>query len=79
MPRYRLLWLEIAEQQYLSLPDPVRDSVDRRLARMVEEPTADALYDSASDQWSVIVDDGLLLFAVVADPAALVVLRLVVL
>ena len=32
MPRYRPVWLEIAEQQYRNLPDDVRDLVDRRLA-----------------------------------------------
>ena len=56
MPRSRLVWLQIADQQHHDLPD-VRDVVDRRLARLMEHPTADrdAVYDSHSDQWSVLM------------------------
>lgn len=41
MPRSRLVWLQIADQQYHDLPDSVRDVVDRRLAQLMENPTAD--------------------------------------
>jgi len=81
MPRYRPVWLDIAEQQYRNLPDDVRDLVDRRLAQLFENPTADpdAVYNEASDQWSITLGDhGFLFFTVVRDPATLIVLRLVV-
>jgi hypothetical protein len=53
-PPYRLLWLEIAERQYLDLPDDVRGLVDERLAQLQSDPSGlpDAIYDAASDQWS---------------------------
>ncbi|MDQ2788716.1 MAG: hypothetical protein DLM60_21115 [Pseudonocardiales bacterium] len=81
MPRYGPVWLEIAEQQYLDLPANVRHLVDQRLAQLLENPTADrnAVYNERSDQWSVpLYDQGLLFFAVVRDPAKVIVLRLVV-
>jgi len=46
-----------------------------------ENPTADpdAVYNEASDQWSITLrDHGFLFFAVVRDPATVIVLRLVV-
>ncbi len=54
MPPYRLLWLEIAERQYLDLPADVLDLVDARLAQLGQDPLSlpDAAYDPASDQWS---------------------------
>jgi hypothetical protein len=39
----------------------------------------DAVYDSSSDQWSAPVGGGLVLYAVVVEPATAIVLRLVVL
>lgn len=81
MPRYGPVWLEIAEQQYRELPDDLRDLVDRRLAELLEDPTADpdAVYNEPSDQWSIALGDhGFLFFAVVPDPAKVIVLRLVV-
>jgi len=81
MPRYGPVWLEIAEQQYRDLPDDVRDLVDQRLTRLLEDPTADpdARYNQPSDQWSIpIGGHGFLFFAVVRNPAKVIVLRLVV-
>lgn len=81
MSRYRPVWLEIAEQQYRNLPDDVRVLVDRRLAQLVEDPTADpgAVYNEASDQWSITLGEhGFLFFAVVQDPYTVIVLRLIV-
>ncbi len=81
MPRYRQVWLEIAEQQYLDLPAELLDPVDRRLTQLVDNPTADpdATYHERSDQWSLPVGDhGFLFYAVVADPPTVIILRLVV-
>jgi hypothetical protein len=80
VPRYRLLWLEIADQQYRDLPVGVRELVERRLARLLENPTVepDAVYNERSDQWSLpLADDGFLFYAVVQDPATVIILRLI--
>ena len=80
MPRYRLVWLQIADQQYHEVPAEVRALVDRRLAQLVENPTADpdADYNRRSDHWSVpLGEEGFLFYAVVRDPATVIVLRLV--
>ena len=82
MPPYRLLWLEIAERQYLDLSDDGRELVDARLAQLEQDPSgvSDAVYDPKSDQWSATLGDrGLVLYAVVTEPATVIVLRLVLL
>lgn len=79
-PRSRLVWLQIADQQYHDLPDGLRELVDRRIAQLVENPTVDvdAVYNERSDQWSVPLGErGFLFYAVVRDPATVIVLRLV--
>jgi len=79
-PRSRLVWLQIADQQYHDLPEDVRVLVDRRIAQLLENPTvdADAVYNDRSDQWSVPLGErGFLFYAVVRDPATVIVLRLV--
>lgn len=79
-PRSRLVWLQIADQQYHDLPEDVRVLVDRRIAQLLENPTvdADAVYNDRSDQWSVpLGEHGFLFYAVVRDPATVIVLRLV--
>jgi len=55
VPRFRLVWLEIADRQYRELPDATRVLIDRRLAQLVENPTVDpdADYNKRSDQRSV--------------------------
>ena len=79
-PRSRLVWLQIADQQYHDLPDELRELVDCRLAQLLENPTADAdaVHNERSDQWSVPLGArGLLFYAVVREPATVIVLRLV--
>ncbi len=78
MPRYRLVWLEIAEAQYQGLPPEARAMVDRRLAGLLHDPTnvKDAIYERGSDQWSVPLDRReCLVYALVTDPATLIVER----
>lgn len=80
MPRSRLVWLQIADQQYHDLPEDLRRLVDRRIASLLENPAADsdAVYNARSDQWSVPLGDaGFLFYAVVRDPATLIILRVV--
>jgi hypothetical protein len=81
MPRYDLVWLEIAEQQYRALAPDLRAEVDRWIATLVENPTEplEAVYNKHSDQWSVpLADRGFLFYAVVRAPAKLIILRVVV-
>lgn len=80
MPRSRLVWLQIADQQYHDLPEDLRGLVDRRIAALLENPTVDpdAVYNERSDQWSVPLGErGFMFYAVVRDPATVIVLRLV--
>jgi hypothetical protein len=73
--------LAIAEVQYRQFPEEFQALVDRRLGWLLEAPTADpeAVYNSHSDQWSVLLgDQGFLFYAVVNEPSTLIVLRLVV-
>lgn len=80
MPRYRTVWLAMVEQQYRDLPADLRGLVDYRIAQLLENPTAepDAVYNERYDQWSVpLADQGFLFYAVVRDPATVIVLRLV--
>lgn len=79
---YRLLWLELAERQYLDLPDDTRALVDERLTLLESDPVGllDATYDATSDQWSApIAERVLMLYAVVPEPATVIVLRLIAL
>jgi hypothetical protein len=79
---YRLLWLELAERQYLDLPDDTRALVDEGLTLLASDPAGlpGATYDAASDQWSApIAELGLMLYAVVPEPATVIVLRLIAL
>lgn len=81
MPTYRLVWLELAKQQYLDLSAELREVIDARLAQVLEDPTAQAagVYNKQWDQWSVaLADRGLLLYAVVRDPATVIVLRVII-
>jgi hypothetical protein len=80
VPRHRLVWLQIADQQYHDLSDDLRELADRRIAQLLENPTVDpdADYNQRSDQWSVpLGENGLLFYAVVPDLATVIVLRLV--
>ena len=59
MPRYRVVWLEIAERQYIDLPDTARDLADHLLAGLEQSPTnmSGAVYNHTSDQWSAPLGD----------------------
>ena len=50
------------------------------MAQLESDPAclSDAIYDSASDQWSAPIDEhGLMLYAVVHEPTIVIVLRLI--
>lgn len=50
MPSHRLIWVEIAQQQYDTLSDDVRLLVDPRLTWLLGDPTADAVDNRRSDR-----------------------------
>lgn len=82
MSRYGPIWLEVARQQYVYLPADLRELVDRTIEQLLEDPTGYpyAVYNAASDQWSVpLAEHGFVFYAVVRDPARVIILRLVVL
>jgi hypothetical protein len=82
MSHHKLIWLQIADQQYHDMTDRMRDLVNHRIAQLLEYPTIDldAVYDERSDQWNVpLGDHGFLFYAVVRDPATVIILRLVTL
>jgi len=77
---YRLLWLDIAERQYLDLPGDAGALVDELLDQPASDPGGlpHAIYDSASDHWSApIGEHRLMLYAVVREPATVILLRLI--
>ncbi len=81
MPPYRLVWLEIAERQYRDQSAELREVIDAGLAQLLEDPTAQAggVYNARWDHWSVaLAGRGLLLYAVVRDPATVIVLRVII-
>lgn len=77
-PRYRLVWLEMAEAQYRRLDPQAQALVDQRLAELGWKPTdvRGVIYDRRSDQWSVpVAGGGCVVYAVVAEPATVIVER----
>lgn len=77
---YRVLWLEVAEAQYLALDEPTRQTFEEVLAMLAVEPTgaAGAVYNVASDQWSVpLAGTGFVFYAVVEDHATVIILRII--
>jgi plasmid stabilization system protein ParE len=80
MSASRMVWLEIAEREYLDLPDQARDAVDQLLTQLEQTPTdlPAAAFDEPSDQWSAPFGDlGLVLYAVVRDRATVIILRII--
>ena len=80
MPSHRMIWAELAERQYLDLPDSARDRADRLLAELEHTPTEvpGAVYDQAADHWTPPFGDfSFILYAVVPDRPTVIILRIV--
>ncbi|MGH3874434.1 MAG: type II toxin-antitoxin system RelE family toxin [Pseudonocardiaceae bacterium] len=81
MPRYGQVWLEIADEQYASLPAEAREQVDKRVEELLENPRLPhaAAYDAPTDQWTTIYGGGigLIVYAVVHERRQAIILRLV--
>lgn len=80
MPRYGAVWLEIAREQYATLPPEARARVDARIEQLLENARNPlGGYDELSDSWSTIYGDGLglIVSAVVHSHQRIIILRLV--
>jgi hypothetical protein len=80
MPAHRIVWLEIAERQYLDLPGQARDQVDQLLTQLEQTPIdlPGAVFDQPSHQWSAPLGDlGLVLYAIVLHRATVIILRII--
>lgn len=79
MARYGLVWGEVPEQQYRSLPERLQRRIDAVTEWLAERPTLQCSYDPASDLWTLPVDGtALLVYAVVHAHMKIIILRLVV-
>ncbi len=80
MPRYGAVWLEIAREQYASLPADIQALIDARVAELLEDPRQPrSAYDQLTDQWTTTYSGGagLILFAMVPERQRVIILRLV--
>lgn len=72
---YLITWVDYALDQYLALDQTVSTQLDERLRLLARQPTGDALYDRATDHWSVEFDAGRgLVIYVVNEPRQRVVI-----
>jgi mRNA-degrading endonuclease RelE of RelBE toxin-antitoxin system len=80
MARYGLIWLEIAREDYGSLPEAIRVQISTRIEQLLENPRRPADgYDEPTDQWTATYGDGagLIVYAVVHERQRVIILRLV--
>lgn len=81
MPRYGPVWLEIAREQYTSLPADAREQINTRVEQLLDNPRQQprSAYDERTDQWTTTYGDGagLIVYAVVHDRQRVIILRLV--
>jgi mRNA-degrading endonuclease RelE of RelBE toxin-antitoxin system len=80
MARYGLVWLEIALEQYASIPVEVQEQIDARVDQLLENPRqSGAGYDKRTDQWTTTYGGGigLVVYAVVRERNRVIILRLV--
>ena len=81
MPRYGPVWLEIAREQYTSLPADAREQIDIRVEQLLENPRQQprSAYDECTDQWTTTygAGAGLIVYAIVHDRRRVIILRLV--
>ncbi len=75
-----MLWLEVAEAQYLVLDEATREAFEQLLNRLAVAPVelAGAVYNTASDQWSVpLAGTGFVFYAVVEEHTTVIILRII--
>ena len=76
-----MIWPEIADEYYASLPDATQNQIDQRVRELLEDPHGSNRgdYDLRSDQWTTVygAGAGLLVYALVEVNRTLLVLGLV--
>ena len=79
MARYGLVWLEIALEQYASIPVEVQEQIDARVGLLENPRQSGAGYDKRTDQWTTTYGGGigLVVYAVVRERKRVIILRLV--
>ena len=79
MARYGLIWLEIAHDDYASLPEATRVQISAHIEQLLENPRQPRdHYDEATDQWTTTYGGaGLIVYAVVHERQRVIILRLV--
>ncbi|MGH3752564.1 MAG: hypothetical protein ACRDRP_07700 [Pseudonocardiaceae bacterium] len=73
------MWLEIALEQYASIPVEARKQVDARIEQLLENPRQPLDgYDELTDQWTTTYGGGagLIVYAVVHERQRVIILRL---
>ena len=79
MADYLIIWVDYAQDQYLSLDPDISTPLDDRLRRLSADPKAGARYDASTDRWSADFDagNGLLVYIVNDDNRRVVILRVI--
>ncbi len=80
MARFTARWLEIAQDQYYSLPDDHQRAIETRVAGLLERPEGPAgAYHRGCDQWTTTYGAGLglIVYAISDDRNRVLILRLV--
>lgn len=80
MPRYGPIWLEIALEQYASLPVEAQEQINAQVKKLLENAHQPrSAYDERTDQWTTTYGDGagLIVYAVVHERSTVIILRLV--
>lgn len=58
MADYLIVWVDYAQEQYLSLDEGVASRLTERVRALAADPRSDARYDARTDRWSADFDSG---------------------
>lgn len=58
MADYLILWVDYAQEQYLSLDEDTATRVNERLHLLAADPRLNTRYDDETDRWSAEFDSG---------------------
>jgi mRNA-degrading endonuclease RelE of RelBE toxin-antitoxin system len=75
--RYGLIWLEIAHDDYASLPEATRVQISARIEQLLENPRQPRdHYDEVTGQWTTTYGGGagLIVYAVVHERQRVIIL-----
>lgn len=77
MADYLIVWVDYAQEQYLSLDQDVATRLTERLRVLAADPKYEARYDTGTDRWSAHVDSeaGLIVYILSETHGRIVILR----